>query len=117
QTTLAKYVGWGGLKEILLDPDNDALWKIASDIELRNFVKEVYDRFSRLDSDGSQGLLQAAKRSILNAHYTSYDIINAIYDGVEKAGFKGVNILEPSAGIGNFLAAMPVDMANTSEVT
>lgn len=117
QTTLAKYVGWGGLKEILLDPDNDALWKIASDIELRNFVKEVYDRFSRLDSDGSQGLLQAAKRSILNAHYTSYDIINAIYDGVEKAGFKGGNILEPSAGIGNFLAAMPVDMANTSEVT
>jgi len=25
--------------------------------------------------------------------------------------------LEPSAGIGNFLAAMPVDMANSSEVT
>ncbi len=117
QTTLAKYVGWGGLKEILLDPGNDAEWKTTSDIELRSFVKDVYDRFSRLDIDGSQGLLQAAKRSIINAHYTPYEVINAIYDGVEKAGFKGGNILEPSAGIGNFLAAMPVDMANSSEVT
>ncbi|MDQ2719363.1 MAG: hypothetical protein M3Z26_06320 [Bacteroidota bacterium] len=116
-STLAKYVGWGGLKEILLDPDNDAHWKITSDIELRSFVKDVYDRFSELDNDGSQGLLQAAKRSILNAHYTSYEIINSIYDAVEKAGFKGGNVLEPSAGIGNFLAAMPVDMANSSEVT
>ena len=80
-------------------------------------MKDVYDRFSRLDIDGSQGLLQAAKRSIINAHYTPYEVINAIYDGVEKAGFKGGNILEPSAGIGNFLAAMPVDMANSSEVT
>ncbi|MDE3185127.1 MAG: hypothetical protein KGM16_17085 [Bacteroidota bacterium] len=117
QTTLAKYVGWGGLKEILLDPGNDAFWKTTSDIELRSFVSDVYDRFSRLDIDGSQGLLQAAKRSIINAHYTPYELINAIYDGVEKAGFKGGNILEPSAGVGNFLAAMPVDMANSSEVT
>jgi hypothetical protein len=117
QITLAKYVGWGGLKEILLDPSNNALWKTASDIELRSFVSEVYDRFSRLDKDGGQALLQAAKRSIMNAHYTSYEIINAIYDSVEKAGFSRGNILEPSAGIGNFLAAMPVDMANSSEVT
>lgn len=105
------------MKEILLDPGNDALWKTTSDIELRSFVSDVYDRFSRLDIDGSQGLLPAAKRSIINAHYTPYEVINAIYDGVEKAGFKDGNILEPSAGIGNFLAAMPVDMANSSEVT
>jgi N12 class adenine-specific DNA methylase len=117
QATLARYVGWGGLKEILLDPGNDALWKTDSDIELRSLVREVYDRFSRLDEDGSQGFLPAAKRSIMNAHYTSYEIINAFYDGIEKAGFKGGTILEPSAGIGNFLAAMPVEMANSSEVT
>jgi hypothetical protein len=117
QTVLAKYVGWGGLKEVLLDPANDAEWKTASDIELRSYVHDVYTRFNSLDPDGSQGLLNAAKRSIINAHYTPYDVINAIYDGVEKAGFKGGNILEPSAGIGNFLAAMPVDMANNSDVT
>ncbi|HUZ57200.1 MAG TPA: hypothetical protein VMU83_00285 [Hanamia sp.] len=80
-------------------------------------MKSVYERFNSLDSDGGQGLLLSAKRSILNAHYAAYDIINAIYDGVEKAGFKSGNILEPSAGVGNFLAAMPIDMANNSEVT
>jgi N12 class adenine-specific DNA methylase len=117
QTILAKYVGWGGLKEVLLDPANDAEWKTASDIELRTYVNDVYNRFNSLDPDGSQGLLNAAKRSIINAHYTPYEVINAIYDGVEKAGFKGGNILEPSAGIGNFLAAMPIDMANNSDVT
>ena len=117
QAILAKYVGWGGLKEILLDPANDAEWQTASDIELRSYVTDVYTRFNSLDTDGSQGLLNAAKRSIMNAHYTSYEIVNAIYDGVEKAGFKGGNILEPSAGIGNFLAAMPIDMANNSDVT
>ena len=117
QTVLAKYVGWGGLKEILLDPANDAEWKTASDKELRTYVNDVYNRFNSLDTDGSQGLLNAAKRSIINAHYTPYEVINAIYDGVEKAGFKGGNILEPSAGIGNFLAAMPIDMSNNSDVT
>jgi len=71
QITLARYVGWGGLKEILLDPNNDAHWKTTSDIELRSLVKDVYDRLDKLDEDGSQGLLSAAKRSIINAHYTA----------------------------------------------
>lgn len=117
QITLAKYVGWGGLKEILLDPAKDADWKTDSDIQLRNYVQTVYDRLNTLDPDGSQGMLDSAKRSIINAHYTSYDIINSIYDSIRKAGFKRGNILEPSAGIGNFLAAMPIEMANDSEVT
>jgi hypothetical protein len=55
QTILAKYVGWGGLKEILLDPANNAEWKTASDIELRSYVTDVYTRFNSLDTDGSQG--------------------------------------------------------------
>jgi N12 class adenine-specific DNA methylase len=117
QTNLAKYVGFGGLKEILLNPANEAEWKTQSDKDLQPFVADVYKCFQQLDPDGSLGLLQAAKRSILNAHYTSYPIINAMYNAVEKAGFKGGTILEPSAGIGNFLAAMPLAMANNSEVT
>lgn len=117
QKVLARYVGWGGLKEILLDPANDSEWKTQSDIEVRNHVTQVYDRFKELDPDGSGGFLLSAKRSILNAHYTSYAVIHAIYHALEKAGFKGGNILEPAAGIGNFLAAMPVDLANNSEVT
>lgn len=117
QSTLAKYVGFGGLKEILLNPANEEEWHTQSDKDLKPFVTDVYQCFQQLDPDGSSGLLQAAKRSIINAHYTSYPIINVIFNAIEKAGFKGGNILEPSAGIGNFLAAMPLKMANHSEVT
>lgn len=117
QNILARYIGWGGLKEILLDPAHDTAWKTESDTNLRSYVAQVYDRYKELDPDGSGGLLLSAKRSILNAHYTSYEVIHAIYHAVEKAGFKGGNILEPAAGIGNFLAAMPVDIANGSDVT
>lgn len=117
QATLARYVGFGGLKEILLNPANEPEWQTQSDKDLQPFVADVYKCFQQLDPDGSFGLLQAAKRSIINAHYTSYPIINAIYHAIEKAGFKGGNVLEPSAGIGNFLVAMPPEMANSSEVT
>lgn len=75
------------------------------------------DAIALLDPDAKLGLLKSARRSIMNAHYTAYPIINAIYHGLEKAGFKGGNILEPSAGIGNFLAAMPPEIANSSTVT
>lgn len=117
QDILARYSGFGGLKEILLNPLNDAEWKTESDARLRVYVTQVYKAFKALDPDESLGLLQSAKRSILNAHYTSYPIINSIYNAVELAGFKRGNILEPSAGIGNFLAAMPQEMATASNVT
>lgn len=117
QKILAGYTGFGGLKEILLDPANDAEWNTVSDSRLRGYVSEIYAAFSKLDPDGSQGLLLSAKRSILNAHYTAFPVISAIYHAVEKAGFKGGDILEPSSGIGNFLAAIPSGMAERSQLT
>jgi N12 class adenine-specific DNA methylase len=117
QENLGNYVGWGGLKEILLDPAKPEEWKTESDIKLRPTWEKVHAIFQQLDPDGSQGLLPSARRTVLNAHYTSYSVINSIYAGLEEKGFKGGNVLEPAAGIGNFLAAMPVDSANKSEVT
>lgn len=117
QHILARYVGFGGLKEILLNPATEKEWLTESDKKIRPLVGQIYDALRELDSDGSLGLLQSAKRSILNAHYTSHSIINAVYHVVEKAGFKNGNILEPSAGVGNFLSAMPWQMATASDVT
>lgn len=117
QDVLARYVGFGGLKEILLNPDNEKEWLTESDKKLRPLVAEIYNSFKKLDPDESVGLLQSAKRSIINAHYTSHSIINAIYKAVEKAGFIAGNILEPSAGIGNFLSVMPPQMATASNVS
>ncbi len=117
QRILARYTGFGGLKEILLNPGNDAEWKTVSDISLRSQVKDIYDALEKMDPDGSLGMLPSVKRSIISAFYTPFDIINAIYYAIGKAGFKGGKVLDPSAGIGNFLAAMPVEMAGNSEVT
>lgn len=56
---------------------------------------------------------EAARASTLNAHYTSPVVIRAIYQGLERLGFKTGNILEPSCGIGNFFGMLPETMANS----
>jgi N12 class adenine-specific DNA methylase len=117
QDVLARYVGFGGLKEILLDPANDSQWKTESELQLRQYVQQVHTILQEMDPDGSLDLLRSARRSILSAHFTDYNIINGIFCLLDKAGFKGGNILEPSAGIGNFLAAMPHQMATASQIT
>lgn len=116
QMILARYVGFDGLKEIGLDPEKENNWGTKADADLKPLVAEVYDVNKKLDMDESQGLLLAAKRSANNAHYTSFPIINGVWKALELAGFKGGEILEPSAGIGNFLAAMPPEIANKSSV-
>lgn len=86
QQVLSQYVGWGGLPGAF-DPDKG------------NWAKE----YSELKGLLSEDEYAAARSSVLNAHYTSPTVIRAIYDAVEKMGFRNGNILEPSMGIGNFL--------------
>lgn len=47
------------------------------------------------------------EESTLSAHYTSPEIIKAMYTALEQFGVKGGNILEPSMGNGAFFAYMP----------
>ena len=56
---------------------------------------------------------KAARGSVLNAHYTSPTVIRAIYDAVERMGFRTGNILEPSMGVGNFFGMLPESMADS----
>ena len=79
QEVLSQYVGWGGLADAF-DPDKG------------NWTKE----YSELKSLLSEEEYAAARASTLNAHYTSPTVIRAIYDAVEKMGFRSGNILEPS---------------------
>ena len=58
----------------------------------------------------------AARKSTMNAHYTSPTVINAIYAGLEQLGFEGGKILEPAVGIGNFFGRLPESM-RTSKLT
>lgn len=64
---------------------------------------------------GDDGYQQAAM-SINSAYYTPADVIDAMWDIVKNLGFKGGNILEGSAGIGNILGLIPMDISDRSNI-
>ena len=93
QAALARYVGWGGIPE-------------AFDERKADWSKE----FAELKELLTDEEYKAARASTTNAHYTSIEVIKAMYAGLQKLGFKGGRMLEPSSGVGNFVGAMPADM-------
>ena len=96
QQVLSQYVGWGGLPDAF-DPDKS------------NWSKEYTELKGLLSEDE----YAAARGSVLNAHYTSPTVIHAIYDAVERMGFRSGNILEPSMGVGNFFGMLPDTMQDS----
>lgn len=90
---LARYVGWGGLPQVF-DEKNEH-WK---------------NEYAELKSLLSESEYINARESVNTAFYTSPNIIEAIYQGIAKLGFKKGTILEPSLGIGHFFGAMPEEM-------
>jgi hypothetical protein len=50
----------------------------------------------------------SARASTPNAHYTSSEVIHAIWKAMERFGFQhGGHVLEPSMGVGHFFGLMP----------
>ena len=96
QQVLSQYVGWGGLADAF-DPDKSS-WA---------------QEYTELKGLLSEEEYKAARGSVLNAHYTSPTVIRAIYDAVERMGFRTGNILEPSMGVGNFFGMLPESMADS----
>lgn len=96
QEVLSQYVGWGGLADAF-DPDKSSWAKEYA--ELKGLLSEEE--------------YKAARGSVLNAHYTSPTVIRAIYDAVERMGFRSGNILEPSMGVGNFFGMLPDTMQDS----
>ena len=96
QQVLSQYVGWGGLADAF-DPDKSSWAKEYA--ELKGLLSEEE--------------YKAARGSVLNAHYTSPTVIRAIYDAVERMGFRTGNILEPSMGVGNFFGMLQKSMADS----
>ena len=93
QGILSRYVGWGGIAEAFDDQNTSWSKEYA---ELRELLSPMeYD---------------LARDSVLNAHYTSPTVIKAIYDTVERLGFKSGNLLEPAMGVGNFFGLLPDSM-------
>lgn len=97
QEILSKYVGWGGLPNVFPNGfgEVDPKWK---------------REYAELAELLTQDEYQAANASVQNAHYTSIEVIRAMYEGLRHLGFQGGRMLEPSGGIGHFIGAMPADM-------
>ncbi|HHV7525066.1 TPA: DEAD/DEAH box helicase family protein [Burkholderia orbicola] len=100
QAILVRYVGWGGLPQAFDHRNQD--WQDQY-LELAALLpKDEYDR---------------ARRSTQDAHYTSQIVIDGIYKGLQRIGFDGGRVFEPSAGIGNFVGLMPAPMRAASHFT
>ena len=96
---LRKFSGWGGLGSYFPDgwvaPDSDA-GKLK-----QLLTPEEYD---------------AANMSRNSAYFTPGKIIDKLWDIAAQFGFKGGNILEGSAGIGEILARVPQSMNERSNI-
>ena len=96
---LVKYVGWGGLSQ-------------------------AFDRYRPLTVSGNEyqelkDLLtdeewESARASTPNAHYTSPEVIRAMWAGLQRLGFEEGTVLEPAAGVGHFFGCEPPELTAKS---
>lgn len=99
KSILVRYVGWGGLPQVF-NPASD--WQ--------NEAKELTALLSKQE-------FKLARASTLNAHYTSGEVVSAMYSALDRLGFKGGRILEPACGIGHFIGYMPETIQSRSLIT
>jgi type I restriction-modification system DNA methylase subunit len=100
QELLAKYVGWGGLANEVFDEYNPKFSKEREALKTLVTEKEYSDM----------------KQSSLTAYYTDPTLIRQMWEKLERDGFTGGKILDPSMGTGNFFAAMPKHLRENSEL-
>ncbi|MCB9402471.1 MAG: class I SAM-dependent methyltransferase, partial [Microthrixaceae bacterium] len=63
---------------------------------------------------GTEEAWSQARRTTLNAHYTSASVVTAMWSAVRDLGVDGpVRVLEPGCGSGNFLGFAPPDAVLT----
>ncbi len=87
-----KYTGWGALSNLFaLYPPYD--WRGIAE-ELKGALRD--EEYT------------SARASTPNAHYTSPQVVQAMWQAMERFGLKaGAHILEPSMGVGHFFGMMP----------
>ena len=98
---LRQFSGWGGLGAAFSDGGYD--WKQR---ERNKKIRELL---------GEEAYEQAVM-SANSAYYTPAYVVDTLWDIAGKLGFKGGNILEGSAGIGNILGQMPTAVSERSDI-
>ncbi len=102
---LARYSGWGGLQEAF-DPRR----RHGSD----SFAKAARELAEIVPKTWSDDAYKSMRDTVLNAHYTGYDIIQFMWSALAKMGLKaGDRVLDPSAGTGHFAGLRHPDVHMT----
>lgn len=98
---LRKFSGWGGLGKAF----TQSSWGWGEDTPPKKLRKLL----------GNEAYQQAVM-SANSSFYTPTHIIDSLWNIATQLGFKGGNILEGSAGIGNILAQMPIEISDRSDI-
>jgi N12 class adenine-specific DNA methylase len=130
---LQQFTGWGSLAQEVFKPEHDraaayearsgqpfySSYHAGAYAEAFSKWKEKYGKHLHPALGGlmTQEEWDAAKDSTLNAHYTDRPVIEAMWKMVERMGFTGGRVLEPSAGTGLFFGLMPESLAAKSKLT
>lgn len=92
QPILARWAGWGAVPQVF-------------DESLDRFADERRALRALLGTDEAWA---QARRTTLNAHYTSATVVSAMWSAAKGLGFDGDGrVLEPGCGSGNFLGFAP----------
>ena len=65
------------------------------------------DERAQLKALWTDGEWAAARRTVLNAHYTSRDFAHGIWEALAESGVTTGEVLEPGSGSGNFIGTAP----------
>ena len=104
QRVLARYVGWGGIKQAFPSP---------SAAPAKGWERRVAEIRELLTTEEHE----AAARSIQDAHYTSKAVVDGMWNIARRLGFNGGKVLESSMGVGNFFGLMPTALRSGAALT
>lgn len=99
QQILSEYTGFGGL-QLVFDERAEAYENERAELK-EVLSKEEY---------------HSAQSSIMDAFYTPKEVVESVYECLEKMGFRGGKVLDPSMGVGRFYSFMPKEMRENSEL-
>ena len=99
---LLRFTGWGGIPAAFNREGNDTAW-----------CRRAEQLAAQLDAQDHASALA----SVNNSHYTEVHVIEAMWRAVRRFGFEGGRVLEPAAGIGHFVGAMPQELVEHCQVT
>lgn len=105
---LAKFTGWGGLSQAFDRRKGEAMLEGARPWQRDEaWEKKWGQAYREIKELLTPEEWEAARDTTINAHYTSRDVIQKMWQLVERLGFKGGRVLEPGAGVGHFAGLIP----------